>query len=800
MSQLSTTCHSYSRRGVCLSAYVLNFFLLLSLLPSIESVIGQETKGTIRGRILDRATNEGLIGVNITVIGKYLGTFTNRSGFFVISNIPFGKYTIKISHLGYEDKMIADVLVSADTVELNIALIEKPILLKEITVTPGQVSIMQGQATALQALDRKDIEALPQFGADIYRGAARLPGVMTNDYSAKFTVRGGEYEEILVLLDGMELYEPFHLKDIEGGAGSIIDVSTIEGIDLMAGGYTAEYGNCMSGVFKMYSRQSPQSRRYSAGLSLLNARVMSEGKTKDGKGSWLFSARRGYLDFVLPLIGEDESLKPTFYDTYGKFQYQLHRNHIISFNTLYAHDIFKLVEDDDDESRTRYSNFYFWAALVSQWSDRLSSQTLSSFTRMNQQRNGLGYFEEPSELEYNITDKRKSYTLGLKQDWTLDMSDQWLVKWGWDLRKLYSTYNYFYARRIYFITNNNNLASRIDTNVVKIDPNGYTLGIYAANRFRLADPLVMEIGLRYDRSSYTRDHVVSPRGNIVYKISHRTTVKGGWGYNYQMQGIQQINVQDKENKFYKAQKSEHYVVGLEHMLPSNIQFRVDGYYKKLSHLRPSYRNLTNALEIFPELQRDRALIYRERGVSKGLELYLKHDDGGRFTWWASYALSKVTDHVTTMFSRGSVSLLNKDVPSLRDQLHTINLDMNYRPNARWQFNIAWQYHTGWHYTEYYFRKGTSNQGVYYYDETGSLYGKKYPAFHKLDFRISRIYRTQNRGIINVYFEVFNAYNHSNVRSYNYDGRESGNNVYYQKSAETWLPILPSIGISWTFEQ
>jgi hypothetical protein len=221
----------------------------------------------------------------------------------------------------------------------------------------------------------------------------------------------------------------------------------------------------------------------------------------------------------------------------------------------------------------------------------------------------------------------------------------------------------------------------------------------------------MEVGIRYDRGSYSQDRVVSPRVNAVYRIGDQTTVKAGWGYYYQMQGIHQINVQDGERGFSEAQRSEHYVVGLEQTLPFQIQFRIDGYYKRLSHLRPSYRNLTNALEIFPELQRDRALINRSGGVSKGLEFYIKRDNGGKFTWWASYALSKVMDHVTDMISRGRVIPINKDIPSLRDQRHTINLDVNYRPNSKWQFNAAWQYHTGWHYTEYYYRKGITMRPV-----------------------------------------------------------------------------------------
>jgi hypothetical protein len=113
------------------------------------------------------------------------------------------------------------------------------VFLGEVVVTPSHFKILEEEPETRQFLSRTEVEQMPHLADDLYRAVKRLPGAAGGDYSAQFNVRGGEQEELLVMLDGVELYEPYHLKDFRG-VFSIIDSTAVSGVDLLTGGYPVE--------------------------------------------------------------------------------------------------------------------------------------------------------------------------------------------------------------------------------------------------------------------------------------------------------------------------------------------------------------------------------------------------------------------------------------------------------------------------------------------------------------------------------------------------------------------------------
>src|SRR5580765_950819 len=257
----------------------------------------------IQGRILDSESRAAIDLVEVVVVGASSPVYTDEKGRFVFESIAPGTYTLSATRLGFAPLRRQLVVVAGQAQSLDLQLVRNAVPLEQVTVTPGTFSFM-GQGTSThQTMSREDIKAVPMIGEDIFRAVNRLPGLVSNDYSAHFGIRGGLHGETLILLDGLQLYEPYHLKDFNEGAISIIDANTIDGVQLMTGGFPARYGNKRSGVFNIKSRVPEQDKtQFDVGVSLLNSHAMAMGSYGKGKGSWLAFGRVGYLGPMFAFI------------------------------------------------------------------------------------------------------------------------------------------------------------------------------------------------------------------------------------------------------------------------------------------------------------------------------------------------------------------------------------------------------------------------------------------------------------------------------------------------------------------
>lgn len=767
---------------------------------------------TLRGRIVDAQSMEPVYAAEVVLVGAGHWSLTDQDGRFAFRNLPLGTYSLRVTRMGYEVLLRENIQLEAGAAQdLNLRLTPKPIQLAQITVTPGAFTFMETGGTVRQTMSREDLESVTQVHEDVFRAVNRLPGLSSGDYSAHFSIRGGRHDETLILLDELELYEPYHLKDYNEGAISIVDMDAVEGIELLTGGFPARYGNKRSGVFKIASRR-PRSERamYSVGLSLVNARAMAMGRLGKGTGSWLVSARSGYLDLVFNLINQNDLPSPRYHDTFAKLEADLNPNHKFSLEALHAGDKYTFdakattgfgdTINTRERARNHYGNSYGWATLQSNLGPRTLVRNMVSAGLVTRDRDGAEEYIGGVDPLYSVTNKRDFSILGFKQDWTLPFLDTYVLGAGVDLRRLRST--------------------DVVNTVVGQDPNdpatdttsyypvrtsssfnktGTLAALYFSNRWRAVAPFVLEVGGRYDRASHTGDRDFSPRVSAALSLSEATTLRAGWGYYRQIQGIDDVGVLDASRRYYPSELSKQWTVGLERLSPRNGVLRLEGYFKKGSGLRPAYRNWKGGLDVFQESNEDRILVFPRSSTSKGMEIYSDRRLGERSRLRASYALSfadEVVDRIDNVNSPDPAQF-DRQHPSPQDQRHALNVDYTFHLTPTWIINALFTIHSGW--------PGTVERFISVTDSTGAtnlavrpekIYGVRLPHYQRLDVRATRRWST-SRGDLRFFAEVVNLTNHSNIFAYDYiKSVTAGGDFFLARESLKWFTILPSIGVSW----
>lgn len=658
---------------------------------------------------------------------------------------------------------------------------DAPVKLADFVVTPSRYSVSREGDGSRATLTRADLEILPQVGEDLFRSIARLPGVAADDFTAKFWVRGAPQRQLLVRLDGADLLEPFHLKDVDG-ALSIVDLRAVSQLDLMTGGFNADFGNRTAAVLTMDTlsptRHEPS---YSAGLSVTSMRAGTAGTFAAGQGRWFASVRRGYPDLALKLEGRAEEIYPRYWDAYAKAEFDLSRAHTVSLHLLHAGDTLRIEDPDGPDLHSSYDSDYLWARWRAAWSDRISSETVLTQSWLAWRRDGAGIYLPRYRLD--LRDRRSLASTALRQDWSIAAPDRILVRAGWQVARDHAEYSYHLFREDAVVVNGV-LTAVPRTIALAPRPAGEAFGGFVAARHALAPGLAVEPGLRFDRATTTGDRDWSPRLNAAWQIAPHTTLRAAWGRYVQPQGVHELAVQFGDDRVHSSEKAEHRVIGLEQLLAHRLQVRIEAYQRLTRDPRPQWFNRYDTYSIFPEAQTDRILLAPTRTEARGIE-FIARRRGRAFDWSASYAVSRATQELPT-----------GTIPAGRDQRHAFHADVTYRLGEHWRFGAAWQYHTGWPITAVnYTLVPLSNGGRAIVRSFGSALSDRLPAYHRLDVRASRAIPLR-RGVLTVFVDVFNAYDRANPLAYDYAPSVVSGVVRDGKHARNMLPIVPTLGLSW----
>ena len=627
--------------------------------------------------------------------------------------------------------------------------------LEPISVTPGLFSL-SGSPESSYLISKIEMERLPLVDNDIYRSVHNLPGVVADDFSARFALRGGARDEVVTRLDGMELYDPYHLQDF-GGAISIIDMGIIQNADLLTGGFPAEYGDVLSGVFDVTSSSGQRDRIVGdVGIDMLNTHAIFSGPISEG--SWLLSVRRGYIDLLMGLIESDEVFKPSYYDIYGKFTHSLGQSDELSTHILYAGDSNEIDQiGDDNDLKSHYRNGMLWA----KWHHLMNPKAFWSLYL---------FFGKAGQEKYEgidgVDERRLSYA-GLKGDITYSPLSSHTFKTGWRLQNSAADYDYFKSQ---------------DQVITSVDasPAGWNLNGYAQDEWEISRWLAGNMGLRCIYQTYGGYFEAMPRAALATRLRKDLVVRAAYGIYDQPIQVTSLPVESGVESSLPPERATHIVLASEYSPRSNFLLRVEAY-------RKDFNDLSERIVDYG--RKEQSQVSPKSGSAKGLELFMKHAPTPRFTWELAYALSK-----------SEVDIETGRIPRDSDRRHSLALSANYAIWKSGWINAMWRYHSGDPYTEAAYKKIPSEDGSgYVWEKTyGPVNGKRYPPYHSLDVRLTKNFRVA-RANFTFYLQVLNLYNRKNVHEYAFEETmDEDGQVSYERVVEHFLPLLPTLGLSAKF--
>ncbi len=684
-----------------------------------------------------------------------------------------------------------------------------PIIEDEIDVRPSRFALFAAEPTSPLELGRAEILALPHMGDDVIRAIPLLPGTAANDVSAQFHVRGGRRDEVGILLDGQELYSPFHLKDFDN-ALSIVAPAALGKVELSTGGLPARFGDRMGGVLELTTLAPAAERRMLLGLSFFNLQVGGSGSLGHDRGRWFALARRGSTELAGDFFDGKE--KPKYWDALAKVDSTLGARQNLGFRALVSDDEVGFTEVDEEDFKrrdTHHGSAYLWCNhqfLLDAWT---FADTLVSWSETDVRREAI---ELESDQDLEVRDRRSFDVFEVRQEWGRQLNERQTLTLGAGLRHFEAPYDYFSFKRY-----------TTPVALIRAEPREGTLrfverfsgdhwSLYASDRLRWGERAKLELGARFDRHTLLGESFVSPRVNLAVALGNAAVLRAGWGHFRQSQRPYELQVEDAETSFAKVERAEHALLGFERVFGAGsrlagLSLRAEVYRREVDNPRRRFENLFEPFNTFPELEPDRVLVAPERSLSQGFEIFLRGAPERKLRWWLNYTLAASEDRVAGRWQ-----------PRQIDQTHALNLDIAFPVGKSWSMNVAWRLHTGWPTTALGFEvrevedpdEGPGEDPgeepeldpeearatrVEIVPILGPLNAERLGTYSRVDLRASRRMQVR-RGTFTVYLDVQNVFNRKNESGFDYVTDEE--DEVPAPVQEFWPGIFPSLGFTWEF--
>ena len=759
------------------------FILLLFVgIIGITHQIKAQEITTVNGTVKDKLTGESIIGavIKIDQLANVV-VMSNEYGFYAIS-LPKGRYDLRISFVGYEEKRVP-ILLNGPLIT-NVFLESKNQLAEVVVSSKRKDDNLTKAQIGTETLNMQSISKVPViFGEkDVLKTIQLLPGVKSaGEGNSGFYVRGGAADQNLILLDEAPVYNASHLL----GFFSTFNSDAIKDATLIKGNGPAQYGGRLSSVLDVKMKDG-NNKNYTVngGLGLISSRLSIEGPIQEDKSSFILSGRRTYADVFLKASEKFKDNILYFYDLNAKANYKLDDKNRIYFSGYFGQDELGL----GSSFRINWGNktgTIRWNRIVSSKLFLNTSFIYSDYSYNVGLKNG--------ETNFNVNSNIKD--VNIKQDYTYYLNPKNTIRYGFNSILHTITPSVF--------------SGTVNNNINKVGRNGLENALYFNNNFKANQQLTFDYGLRisaysimggdeyniYNNNAITQSILLQknefgktyinaePRFTSNYRINDLSSFKIAYARNVQhLHLLSNATAASPSDQWIgnsyniKPELADQTSIGYARNFKNNTyELGAELYYKRMQN-QLDYKDGTNINTIADV---ESALLYGV-GRAYGFE-FLAKKKIGLFSGWISYTLSKTERKIDGINDGNWYN-------AKQDRTHDVSIVTILELNPKWTVSGVFVYSTGNAVTFPTGKYALGEQTIYQYANRNA---NRMPDYHRLD--ISATYENKNKkknaGSWN--FSLYNVYGRENAYqiSFQDDPSDNSKTQIIQTALFRWVPSI-----------
>jgi hypothetical protein len=651
--------------------------------------------------------------------------------------------------------------------------------LAEVSVYASRYAIDGRSLAEPMMLSGPQINLVPGTHDDALRALKALPGIASN-VSARPYIRGSLSADVLVRYDGITLLDPYHLKNFQSLV-SAIDPSAIDAIEVFSSGFPVQYGTRSGGVISMTPPSLASGYENRLAASGISAGASTLGRANSLPLEWFGAIRRSTLDLLEPV--EESFGKPQFGDSLGRLRWETERGAWTAGWLLLDDELDLGAADDEELAHARYRDEYLWLARDHRFGAALTTRFSAVLTAASRERDGT--VNAPEVAVGALHENQEFDRFEFANSWSYEASGYSSYTFGAELSISHSDYEY--ARDVAFSPSVATAFGRAarDSLQTSVRPESVTYAVYVANRRAWAD-LEAEFGVRVDAQDFDdlgHHTQVSPRLNLRYDVSERTSLYASAGRFTQAQHIEEWRVEEGQARSDPAQSATHTVLGITHETARAARWSIEAYSKRWTRISPYFDNTLNSLMLLPDLAPDRVLLAPTTSEASGIEVNERMPLFERASAWGSVSWSRVTD-----------DFQGQDVLRSWDQPMALSAGFAWEGSSL-SLSALGGWHRGWPSTPYVLTppSGTVPGGI----ALGSRNSDRWANYFTLDVRGAWTWRFA-RGDLQATLELTNATNRENPCCTSLE--ESSTEESLTAETENWLPTIVNLGFAFRWRK